>query len=82
VAAEDPHPTMPFLDAIQMLKALFPNGKIDYHPSSREVFISLPLTDGGEFRAGLIWQQAKYLALSEMTGDDFKSCRFPADWPV
>jgi hypothetical protein len=26
---KDPYPRMPFLDAIQMLKALYPNGNLD-----------------------------------------------------
>jgi len=52
---------MTFLDALQILEALFPNGNIDYYPTTDVVFISLPLIDGGEFRACLTWQQVKYL---------------------
>jgi len=72
---------MPFLDAMQLLKAHFPNGNVDYQPSTGDVSISVPLSDGDKLRAGLTWQQAKYLAMSELTGDDLKAGRFPADWP-
>jgi hypothetical protein len=66
---------------MQLLKARFPNGDLDYQPSTGNVFISVPLSDGDRLRAGLTWQQAKYLTMSELAGDDLKAGRFPADWP-
>lgn len=80
--AEDPHPSLAFLDAIDILKGLFPDSNLDYHPTTGEVFISLPLTDGQEFRAALTWQQAKYLAVGAISGDDLKAGRLPKDWPA
>ena len=78
---DDRYPGRLFEDALRLLGQRFPDGNLDYHPSNGEVFISLPLKDGGTFRAGLTWQQAKYLAYSQLTGDDLKEGRVPADWP-
>jgi hypothetical protein len=72
---------MTFEQSLKQLGERFPNGKIEHHPQGGDVFISLPLKDGGEFRAALTWQQAKYLAVSHMTGDDLRDQRFPEDWP-
>jgi hypothetical protein len=78
---QDPHPDIPFLDALAALNARFPNGKIDYQPSTGEIFVSMPLKNGGEFRAALAWQEAKYVAYADLTGDDLKAGAFPEDWP-
>lgn len=59
----------------------FPEGDLDYSPAGGDVFITLPLSDGGSFRAGLTWQQAKYVAYSQVTSDDLKEKRFSPDWP-
>jgi hypothetical protein len=45
------------------------------------IFITLPLSDGESFRAALTWEQAAYLAHSELTGDALKERRLPPDWP-
>ncbi len=79
--AKDPYPGRPFKDAVRLLGDRFPKGRLKFSPSNGDVFISLPLLAGGEFRAGLTWQQAKYLAYSQLTGDDLKAGRLPADWP-
>jgi len=78
---QDPYPGRLFLDALQTLRERFPEGDIDYHPVGGDVFISLPVK-GGSFRAALSWQQAKYLAYSQLTGDDLKGELFPTDWPM
>lgn len=69
------------MDALQTLKQRFPKGNLDYHPVGGDVFITLPLSDGGSFRAALTWDQAKYLAYTRLTGDDLKAERLPPDWP-
>lgn len=69
-------------DVLEQLRDRFPNGDLDYHPSSGEVFISLPLKNGGTFRSGLTWRQARYLSCTDLTGDDLKARRFPGDWPT
>ena len=79
--ADDQRPGRPFKEALQLLDERFPGGNRHYHPSSGEVFISLPLKNGEVFRVGLTWQQAKYLAHNRLSGDDIKDSRFPADWP-
>jgi hypothetical protein len=68
-------------DTRDQLSKRFPQGDMKFYPGSGEVSISLPLKDGGTRRFCLTWQQAKYLAYSELTGDDLKERRFPADWP-
>jgi hypothetical protein len=79
--ARDPRPGRPFTEALHLLDERFPEGNCDHNPSSGEVFISLPLRDGGIFRAGLAWPQAKYLAYSQLVGDDLKDGHLPPDWP-
>jgi hypothetical protein len=78
---KDPHPGSQFMDALRLLDERFPEGSREYNPVSGEVFISLPLRDGGTFRAGLSWQQAKHLAYSQLVGDDLKDGLLPPDWP-
>jgi hypothetical protein len=70
-----------FTDALQALKQRFPEGNLDYHPVGGDVFVTLPLSDGGSFRAALKWEQAKYLAYTRLTSDEVKEDRFPPDWP-
>jgi hypothetical protein len=68
---------------MRVLRERFPNGGLEHLPANGgDVFISLPLSDGGSFRAVLTWQQAKYLAYSQLTGDDVREGKFPPDWPA
>ena len=80
-AKNDPYPGRPFKDAMRLLRQRFPEGNLRHEQPDGEVLISLPLQDGGTFRAILTWQQAKYLAYSKLTGNDLKDCRFPPNWP-
>jgi hypothetical protein len=77
----DPYPGKTFEQALKVLKERFPDGNIEHHPHPGDVLVSVTLADGGSFRAGLTWQQAKYLAFSQLTGDDLRDQRFPEDWP-
>jgi hypothetical protein len=81
MAAPDPYPGRRFLDSLKVLSQRFPDGDIDYHPPNGNVFVSLPLENGAEFRVALTWQQAKFLAYSHLTGDDLQAERFPLNWP-
>ena len=78
----DPHPGKSFEQTLKALSERFPQGNIEHQPQGGDVFISLPLIDGGEFRAALTWQQAKHLAFGLLTGDDLRNQHFPADWPT
>jgi hypothetical protein len=69
------------MEALRTLKQRFPEGDLDYRPDGGDVFATLPLSDGGSFRAALKWEQAKYVAYTRLTGDDLKAERFPPDWP-
>jgi len=80
MTAQDPYPGIHFDEALNALLTRFPDGDIR-RESNGNVFISLPLSDGGSFRAALTWQQAKYLAYSTLTGDDLRYGRLPTDWP-
>jgi hypothetical protein len=82
MSACDPFPGTTFQEAIKVLWGRFPDGNLEQTPSNGNAFIDLPLSTGGSFRVGLTWQQAKYLAYSELTGDDLKAERLPGDWPV
>lgn len=73
----DPYPGKTFEQALQALKSRYPAGDIDYQPVGGDVFITLPLTDGGEFRAALTWEQAKFVAFGQVTGDELKAEQFP-----
>ena len=81
MAGQDPYPRQTFSDTLRTLGQRFPNGDVNYHPRDGNVLISLSLKDGGSFRIVLTWQQAKYLAYGQVTGDDLKDERFPPDWP-
>jgi hypothetical protein len=81
MATKDPYPAKTFVEAMHVLGERFPEGNIDHQPTVGDIFISLPLKDGGSFRAVLTWKQAKYLAFGRLTGDDLKSGKFPPDWP-
>jgi len=79
--AQDPYPGRLFQDAYKILRERFPKEDIKHNPVGGDVFISLPLKEGGSFRAVLTWQQAKYFAYSELTGDDLKHGQLPPHWP-
>jgi hypothetical protein len=80
--AKDPRPGRPFTEALRLLDERFPDGNREYEPAGGDVFITLPLKKGGIFRAGITWQQTKYLALSQLTGDDLRDGHLPLDWPL
>lgn len=70
-----------FEDVLMPLRERFPEAKIKHIVSNGQVFITLPLRDGCEFEAGLTWLQAKYLAHSQISGDELKDGNLPPDWP-
>ena len=63
------------------LRQRFPDGEIVHRPVGGDVFITIPLSDGESFQAALSWEQAKYLAHSQLTADALKEGRLPPDWP-
>jgi len=77
---QDPRPGKSFEETLRLLSERFPSSDRAVEQNG-DVFITLPLKNGGTFRAGLSWQQAKYLAYSQLTGDDLKAENFPPDWP-
>ena len=78
---DDPYPGVVFDKWWAALKERYPNGEIDRHPPSGDVFISLPKNDGTTFRAGLKWPQAKFLAYNDVSGEDLEQQRLPKGWP-
>jgi hypothetical protein len=80
--AADPFLSVSNEEAIKKLKVRFPKAVTQGDPSNRSFFIELPLKTGGTFKAMLSWQQVKYLACTELTGDDLKDRKLPDDWPV
>lgn len=59
---DDRYPGVLFNTALEALYDRFGSAAIRYLPSNGNVFIEMPLVDGGTFHVGLTWQQGKYLA--------------------
>ena len=78
---QDLFPDKTLEQALVKHRERFPEGGLEPIPGIGRCFISLPLKDGGTHLVDLTWQQAKYLAYTDLTGDEVKEGRYPPDWP-
>ena len=77
----DPFPGTSWADALEQLYRQFGNEHVRVPASNGDVFIDMPLANGGQFHAGLTWQQAKYIAFKALRAEDLRDRKFPPDWP-